>query len=294
MTKRPAEPPQPGPYVHDPVACQQVAESRRMISAVAEIAQPGRALVLGAGHCAEIPLVALVERFERVTLNDVQAEPLEEGIALAALSDSARAKIDVRVADLTGSNETILAQIGEAIRPASDAGAAIEAMAAAVDRAPLAGLPIDGQYDLIVASCVLSQLHFGVISGAYEAFVARFPGEGDRLRQSLRWTAAMYELARRMERKFIDDLPARLAPGGYIYLSDSTQMCYVELTPEGKWRTEGTHRLLRTPNLGDYFDERFALVAKDRWNWVHAAPGQPGQTGRLYDVQALVLRTWRN
>src|SRR5690606_19295103 len=111
VTKRPAEPPQPGPYVHDPVACQQVAESRRMISAVAEIAQPGQALVLGAGHCAEIPLVALVERFERVTLNDVQAEPLEEGIALAALSDRARAKIDVRVADLTGSNETILAQI---------------------------------------------------------------------------------------------------------------------------------------------------------------------------------------
>jgi hypothetical protein len=293
VTDRPGDAPQSGPYVYDPVTCQHVAESRRLILAAAESAHPGQAIVLGGGRCAEIPLAELLERFQRVTLNDLDRDAVEEGLKLANLSDAARGKLQLHLADLTGSNKAIVASLAEAIREASDCEGAIEAMSATADRVSLAGLPIDGKYDLIVASCVLSQLHTAVLNGAYEAFVARFPDQQDTLRNSPRWMKAMYGLARRIERKFIDDLPARLTPGGYLYLSDSTQVCFVELTPDGRWRTEGKHRLLRTPNLGDYFDSRFAPIARDRWYWVAPAPNQSGETGRLYDVQAFVLRTWR-
>ena len=48
-----------------------------------------------------------------------------------------------------------------------------------------------------------------------------------------------------MEARFIDDLVALVAPSGLVYLSESVQMCYVELTADGRWQTEGTYRMLR-------------------------------------------------
>ena len=51
----PSEPTPREKYCLQPSPCQQVEQSRRMIAAAAET-RSGHALVLGAGHCAEIPL----------------------------------------------------------------------------------------------------------------------------------------------------------------------------------------------------------------------------------------------
>ncbi len=283
----------PGPYLHQPVEDQQVAESRRLILAAAESAEPGRAAVLGAGNCAEIPLAELIARFEQVTINDVEPGELNKGIVAAHLDDAARAKLDVQIADLTGATETLLKKTAEALDAAADPDAAIEKISQLVVHQPLEGMPLDGKFDLIVASCVLSQLHFGLLHRTADLFENKYPGKVDCLRQSVRWSSALYEMARRMEKQFIDDLAARVAPGGLIYLSDSTQMCYVKRTPEGKWETEGTYRLLRSQYITDYFDRRFVVVANGRWHWVVSPPQKPGDVGRLFDVQAVVLRTWR-
>jgi hypothetical protein len=284
---------QPGPYLRDPVSCQQVEASRHLIKAAAESAQPGRAAVLGAGNCAEIPLAEIAARFEHVMINDVDAAELEKGITAAHLDDAARAKLEVRVADLTSATDRLVAAIEELLETADDPDTAIESMAHLVDNAPLEGMPLDEKYDLIVASCVLSQLHFGLLHRADAAFERKFPRQEVRLRESVRWTSALYEMARRMELRFIDDLAARLAPGGLIYLSDSTQMCYVKQTADGKWETEGTYRMLRSAYITDYLDGRFVAVANDRWHWVVSPPQAAGEVGRLFDVQAVVLKTWR-
>jgi hypothetical protein len=281
------------PYTRDPVACQQVEASRHLIKAAADSAHPGRAAVLGAGNCAEIPLAEIAARFEHVTINDVDAAELEKGIAAAHLDDAARAKLDVRVADLTSVTDLLVTSIEELLETVDDPDTAIEAMSRLVDDAPLEGMPLDDKYNLIVASCVLSQLHFGLLHRADAAFERRFPRQEVRLRESVRWTSALYEMARRMEQRFIDDLAARTAPGGLIYLSDSTQMCYIKRTAEGKWETAGTYRMLRSQSITDYLDGRFVAVARDRWNWVVSPPQAEGDVGRLFDVQAVVLRTWR-
>ncbi len=281
-----------GKYYLSPTPCQQVQQSRRLILAAAE-ARGGAVLVLGAGRCAEIPLAELAVQFERVTINDINAAELEQGIAAAHLDEAARAKLDVRVGDLTNATDRLLDKIDGVLDESGEADAAIEAMAQLLDDEPLAGMPLEGKYDLIVASCVLSQLHFRLLHSASEAFERRFPGAAERLATNVRWTSALYDMARRMEARFIDDLIAHLAEHGLIYLSDSPQLCYIKLTPDGKWETEGTYRLLRSKELGDYLDRRFAVIAQGRWHWIVSPPEKPGDEGRLFDVQAVVLRVWR-
>ena len=86
-----------------------------------------------------------------------------------------------------------------------------------------------------------------------------------------------------------DDLARLTGPGGLVYLSESAQMCFVEPTTGGKWQSEGTWRMLRSTSLTDYFDARFEVVGRARWDWVVTPPGATDRM-RWYDVQALVLR----
>jgi hypothetical protein len=283
----------PGPYVRDPVPCQQVTESRKLILAAAQWAQPGTCLILGAGHCAELPLKELAARFEKLTINDVDNVVLDEGLAAAGLTDAERAKCTIQIADLTGVTESLVSRVDDILNVNRDPESAIEEMAHLLDTALVAGMPIRGKYELVIASCVLSQLHFGLLHRVRLAFEKKFPGQDKLLENSVRWTSALYDMARRMEKKFIDDLAEHVAPGGFIYLSDSTQMCYVKGTPEAKWETEGTYRMLRTRYITDYLDQRFVSVGRERWDWVVNPPHQPGEVGRVYDVQGVVLRTWR-
>jgi hypothetical protein len=292
-TEHPAQQPPPGPYYFAATPCQHVAESRRLIAAAGDTAHPGRAVVLGAGNCAEIPLAELAARFERVTLNDVDGELVEQGIVSAGLDAAARAKIDVQVADLTGVTQTLLDKFDAAHLAASDPEQAIDEMARLVDDQTVDAMPLAGKYDLVVASCVLSQLHNRLAHGSEERFARRFPDQVEQFKASPRWAAALSGMARRMEVRLIDGLIELLAPGGLIYLSESPQMCYIKLTADGRWETQGTYRMLRTADLTDYIDRRFAIIAHGRWHWVVSPPEKPGEVGRLFDVQALVLRVWR-
>ena len=193
-------------YLLKPTPSRQMDSSRRMIARAAEGAGRDRALVLGAGGCEEIPLAELADRFAHVTLNDIERNPLET--ALAGLPAETRAKIDVRVGDLTGVTDEVIAGVRQAIAECDQPGAAIEKMAERVAEQPARGMALEDTYDLLVASCLLSQLDFWLIHRAAEVFENRFPGEGEQLRGSARWTAAVAQLAERLQRRFIDDLAA--------------------------------------------------------------------------------------
>jgi hypothetical protein len=282
-----------GLYRLTPVPSRHVEESRRLIQSAGETVEPRRAVVLGAGNCAEIPLAELAARFDEVVVNDVDQKLLEQGLAAAHLDESSRAKIRVHVADLTGATEPLLTKIEAALKQEAGADAAIELMARLVDDEPVPGAKIEGKYELVVASCILSQLHFALLHRAGDLFEQRFAGQLETLRASVRWTKALYDMARRMETRLIDDLAELLAEGGLIYLSESAQMCYIKLAADGQWETEGTHRMLRTQDITDNLDRRFATIANGRWHWVVSPPEKAGEVGRLFDVQAVVLRMWR-
>lgn len=279
-----------GPYFLPPIACRHVAQSRRMIAAAAASVPPGQALVLGAGACTEIPLAELAARFERVVLCDIDAAAMQQGVADAKLDDEQRAKIELHTFDLTGLTEPLLAEIGSLLPRCEEPAALIKGMAAILDAATPMPLPIEGRYELIVASCMLSQLHFGLTHGAASLFVQRFHEQTSALQQSPRWSTALEGVARRMEAALLSEMFRLLHDQGQIYLSESVQMCFVKTHESGQWQTEGTYRMLRTTDLADYVDARFVIVARERWEWIVWPPMAAGDTGRLFDVQAVVLR----
>jgi hypothetical protein len=283
--------PPPGVYRLAPVPSEHVDQSRRLILAAAEAVEPRRAIVLGAGNCAEIPLAELAARFDEIVINDVDEKLLDEGLAAAHLDDAAAKKIRCHVADLTGATEPLLEKIAAAIADAAAPDAAIEAISKLVDDEAVPGARLSGTHELVVASCVLSQLHFALLHRAGDLFERRFAGELERLRASVRWTKALYDVARRMEHRFIDDLAGLVAPGGLVYLSESAQMCYIKLASDGMWETAGTYRMLHSQDIADYLDGRFTIAVRARWHWIVSPPTQPGDVGRLFDVQAVVLRT---
>ncbi len=259
-----------------------------MIQSAAEAVEPGRAAVLGAGGCDEIPLVELVRRFGEVVLNDIDEQPLRQSVEALDLDPADRAKIEFQVADLSGLTCTLLERIEGAVSASSDAPSAVAAAAASLDPLPAAALPVAGPFDLVVVSCVLSQLHFRLAHEASAAVDARFAGGGELLHESDGWKQALYRTARQIEERFVAGLESLVRPHGRIYLSESVQMCFVQQTADGNWQTPGIYRMLRTTDLADYVPQ-FTIVDRQRWEWIVDTPRKPGDTGRMYDVQALVL-----
>jgi hypothetical protein len=275
--------------VLDPVACRHRIETRRLVLRAAEQVAPARALVLGAGQCAEIPLAEIAARFARVTLNDIAREPLET--ALAGVDAASRTKITLHVEDLTGVVERLFGRIRERIASARDAAAASAAMSRLLDARRRRRPAIAGPFDLVIASCVLSQLQFSLTRRCDELFERRFPGQLRTLRDSPPWKAGLRKLTPRMKAAFLGDLEWLTAPGGLIVLSDTVQVCFVAQTAEGRWKTLGTFRTLRaTSRLKDVLDERFHILDEAHWKWVRSAPSGPGKPGRFYDVEGLVIR----
>ncbi len=279
-----------------PMADQHIAESRRMIQAAAlSAAGTGTAIIFGTGRCREIPLALLAARFERLVLVDLDAAALEEGLAAAALPATDRAKIELRIGDISGVTAGLERDWRATLAGAPDAATAIEPMAAIADaaaqhdeEAPAA--TAGGPFDLVVASCLLSQLHAPAVLAAERLFAERFAAELPQLRASNRWLTGLNGLARRIEKRLIDRLPALTAPGGRIYLSETVQTCLTELAPDGGWTTPGTYRMTPTLDLSDYVNARFKIQTRGRWTWVAAIP-EAGRNGKLFDVQALVLNS---
>jgi hypothetical protein len=244
--------------------------------------------VLGAGACREIPLTDLVERFDSVTLNDIHAEDVNK--AAAQIDPARRKKLAIQVADLTGLIDPVISRMRERLSECVDPESACNAMTESLTTSPVRSVTCPGQFDLVVASCVLSQLHYALTHRSDVLLEQRFPGQVERLRTSSPWRLNLRQLARRMKAIFLDAL-ARLATAhGFIYLSDSVQLCHVHLTRIGRWKTGQTYRMLPSANLEDILDARFRVVERARWEWVGAQPSEKRHTGRVYDVQALLLR----
>ena len=98
-----------------PLSCPHVAMSHQLVQRVMHDVRPGRALILGAGACRELPLVALAERFASVVLRDQDAGDLATAAALVAAPRS----VTTEVCDLTGITEALIADTAQRLQLAS-------------------------------------------------------------------------------------------------------------------------------------------------------------------------------
>ncbi len=277
-----------------PVPDSHRQESQRLILEVAGQVNPGAAIVLGAGRCDEVPLVALADRFEQVTLNDQDRSLLDEAVAAHHLANH-DPPLAFEAADLTGVTQRLLDQAGRRVATVDSPETAIEQLTELVSEVKPVPYSPRETFDLVVASCVLSQLHVRAVEQLVGLMAERWPGSDQgtssiqALRSSKGFTSAMLGLAHKMEEEFVTSIYHLLAPGGIAYVSDTVQFCFIHGQADGSWASDGSYRMTRTVQLSDYFDDRFRLARLGQWPWVYQPPQGAGQVGRLYNVQALAV-----
>src|SRR4051812_16897630 len=143
------------------VQCMHAQASRGMIRDAAGHVEPGQAVILGAGRCQEIPLVELAHRFRRVTLIDHDEASLRDAMAAAQLGVEQAAKMELRVADLTGVIGLFLRRVAGALDRMGHglAPTAAEGLASLAQTTQPMVFNTGQKSDLVIASCVLCQLH---------------------------------------------------------------------------------------------------------------------------------------
>ncbi len=252
-----------------------------------------RALVIGAGRCRDIPVRQLLERFERVTLTDIDADSVRRGLAEAGLSAEQARRVEVSIEDVVGVSDAMArgtdACFAEGVWTLASCEHLVERMASFIEQLePVRSTP-EQPYDLVVASCVISQLHLASAKRVAKEFFRRFP-EAIKLDRQPRWRQAVCTLAARMQRCFIDVVHDLTADTGRIYLSATPRVHPIYRAPHGKWKTRETHDMLAHATLREFLDDRFVVEAQSQWQWSQPMPANSEKPGDLFDVEAMVLR----
>lgn len=269
-----------------PVACQHVAMSGQLIEAVMRDVRPGRALVVGAGACREIPLAALAQRFETVVLQDQDADALAGAVARIDGAPSAAA-VTIEVCDLTGATDALVAGAADCLARAATPAQAIAGLCALAGAARFAAPSPQPVWDLVISSCVGTQLHLRALDEIARRFAQRFGGHGALLSGSAAWTDAMLRLSWRWQDAFHDHLLRLVDPDGRVYLSETVQVGELRACPDG-WRTPGWYRMTRERLLAAVLPASALPLHGGQWPYVVAAP-TAGAPGLMYNVHAVVM-----
>jgi len=191
------------------------------------------------------------------------------------------------VCDLTGVTEAVVADAAHRLARASSPAHATELLIELVEATALRVAPPAPVWDLVVASCVGTQLHIRALDQITRRYAERFPHE-PALAQSAGWTDAMMQLTWRLQDAFIAHLVGLVAPGGRIYLSDTVQVGLLYLRLDGGWRTPGWYRMTRERFLADLVPPSAHLLHGGQWPHVVATPSLDAP-GLLYNVHAVVM-----
>jgi hypothetical protein len=250
---------------------------------------PGRhsALVLGAGRLYDIPLVALLERFETVCLVDLELGTIERALESEGLATPERARVRLVGMDLTGAGAAWVACVDQALTQPTKAAAG-EALVQELQTfiSPLGSDWLLGDapgYDLVVSQMVLSQLNDPLERYVKRAFAARFGAPDEALERRLNRASAQFAHLLQHEHLLL------VAGAGELKVacSDVTEQLYT-MGPRGEVSglTEelvvvGAHQ------LSERLPGRVAPLARDEWLWHRAVPKTPGAGGARVRVQAV-------
>jgi hypothetical protein len=166
-----------------------------------------RAVVLGAGHAFDLPLVELAKAFDKLVLVDIDADALNATVAGVLKDPGLRARTELRLLDLTGVSGELVRRIDEAVAAAANAAEArdrLEALCWSYRLAPPRLLPPEERVDLLVSSCVLSQVSWPQRVYARRAYEQRFsslPGPLER-----RWGRHFTYLELRLQQDHLTSL----------------------------------------------------------------------------------------
>jgi uncharacterized UPF0146 family protein len=273
-----------------PFPDKHFTRSRAMIAEVAaEVPPGGRAQVLGAGACRDIPVGVLAERFAEVVLSDIEEQRLREGVrAQKDIARPERVKLDV--SDHSGVAAAFRPQAEAQMAGVRDARTAVGRLGELMDRTMSGPVDVAGVFELTVCSGVLSQVDFPLWKIAITLLESRFGKPFDKaLTEQLR--THQRPMGHRFRIRLIDTLHASTRDGGRIYLADTIQVAHLESKAGEDWAVRGAYRMGLLPALTDYLDKRFIIDRRDGWDWVDLPDGSTDREdrGRLWRVEAAVL-----
>ena len=191
--------------------------SRERILQAADLADGTRIVtVLGAGLGMEIPLAELARRFERLVLVDLDGRSMLQ--SLRQVPTELRARVDLKVMDVTSFAGPLIEQIEQAVEMSSTSEEAFERFGVILDGLRAGDPPSLPKSDLVVSSLLLSEIPRYPFSYASQSAEARF---GVTLQT---WDRSD-EFFRRLVELSIEDhvelLAELVSPGGVVYFSDT-------------------------------------------------------------------------
>jgi hypothetical protein len=264
-------------------------QSRTFINGAASLsARRELAIVLGVGHGFDLPLVELARSFERVLLVDIDAVSLDATAAALEKEAGLSARIETRVADLTGINGRMVRGIDELAAQPSDAEtlqARLEALARSY-RPGASGASFWGERaDLVVSACVASQLSWPQRSYGLRV-LERVLGPMSPAAEQ-RWSHAWFEFELRLQQQHIADL----ADMGALVLLISDMVSHVtSLDATGDEQLSGRRVFTMGVNsLSERVPRSLEVAQSARWLWPRYRPS--GRVpGSIMEVHALALR----
>lgn len=232
-----------------------------ILDALARVAKPRLAVVLGAGKAYDLPLAELAERFERLVLIDIDAAGLEATCAATIRHCKA---VEVRPMDVTG----VTGRLARGIESALEAPAPQRAFDELCRAYRLAAPPrfVEERADLLVSGMMLSQLGLQPKLAAKRLYEVR---TGARFPEA--WGEPWDALEHRLQQDHIDALADQAE---LTILSTDVVHC----SGGESWSVIGAQHLEQRipPSL--------RILARAAWSWPRVRAGEV-----MTQVEALLL-----
>jgi hypothetical protein len=202
---------------------EHVQNSRTMIlRGASRVTEPDSVTILGGGAAYNIPLEELAQRFGVVRLVDIDREGLQESVD--SLRAESRSKVEIRVADTTGSVASRLLSRGlEIIQHAGDSEDALHQLVPlfngrGLDMTPDTGQVEDWKASYVISSGLSSQLTIFPEKGVLKAFHEKF---GMELEEDFFFKRGSFLLRNEWVRCHGEFLASLVSPNGRVYWADT-------------------------------------------------------------------------
>jgi hypothetical protein len=246
------------------------------------------AVVLGAGHAFDLPLVELARRFEKLVLIDIDAQALEQTVSGVFKDPGLRAKVEPRIVDLTGINGVLVGRLEAILSGPGTAAEVADRLERLCQSYRLAAaprlLPAGERADLLVSSCVLTQLAWPQRIFAERLFERRFvPVRGSA---EQRWARHWSEFELRVQQ---DHFTALAGVAEVVAFTSDVVSQVTALDAAGTERTSGhTIYALGVPSLLERVPRLFQSDGHRTWEWPRYRATRQGKGSRM-TVEGLVL-----
>jgi hypothetical protein len=248
----------------------------------------GLAVILGVGHAFDLPLVELARSFEKLVLVDIDAEALNATVAGVLKDPGLRARTELRFLDVTGINGQLVQRVDEAVASAASAGEAQDRLEALCSNYRLAApprlLPSGERADLLVSSCILSQVAWPQRVYAKRVYERRFSAVPGPL--ELRWARHFTDLELRLQQ---DHLTSLAGVAEQVVLTCDVVSNATVLDDAGTERKSGQIILaLGVPSLLERVPKIFRIEGHASWEWGRRKATRTGKGARM-DVEGARL-----